>query len=89
MNLPAYKRLTDAQRAYLNKQMLALEAENTFWTRFAAEETARQEKAGIETIRFDAATSKAFRDQAYDIAWASAAKQSPDVAARFKPLFTK
>src|SRR2546430_9823592 len=39
MNLPAYKRLTDPQRAYLTRQMLALEAENTFWTRYATEET--------------------------------------------------
>jgi TRAP-type C4-dicarboxylate transport system substrate-binding protein len=89
MNLAAYKKLNDAQRAYLNKQVLALEAENTFWKRFAADETAKQEKAGIEAIRFDAAASKAFRDKAYEVAWAAAAKQSPEVAARFKPLFTK
>jgi hypothetical protein len=69
--------------------MLAFEAENTFWGRFATEETARQEKAGIQAIKFDAATSAAFRSKAYDVAWASAAKQSPEVAARFKPLFTK
>src|SRR5205823_850269 len=48
MNLGSFKRLSEAQRAYLNKQMLALEAENVFWTRFATEETQRQEKAGIQ-----------------------------------------
>jgi TRAP-type C4-dicarboxylate transport system substrate-binding protein len=89
MNLPAYKKLSDAQRAYLNKQVLALEGENGFWTRYAKEETERQEKAGIQAIRFDAASAKAFRDKAYEVAWASAAKQSPDVAATFKPLFKK
>ena len=89
MNLPAFKKLSDAQRAYLNKQMLALEAENGFWTGYAKDETARQEKAGIETIRFDAATAKAFSDKAYEVAWAGAAKQSPEVAARFKALFSK
>ena len=89
MNLPAYKKLSDAQRAYLNKQVLALEADNGFWIKNAADETARQDKAGIEAIRFDAATSKAFRDKAYQVAWEAAAKQSPEVAARFKPLFTK
>ncbi len=87
MNLPAYKKLTDAQRAYLQKQLLALEAGNTFWARYTTEEIARQEKAGIQTIKFDAATAKAFRDKAYEVGWASAAKQSPEVAARFKPLF--
>ncbi len=89
MNLPAYKRLTDPQRTYLQKQLLALEAENTFWTRYATEETARQAQAGIKTIAFDAATAKAFRDKAYEIGWAGAAKQSPEVAAQFKKLFSK
>jgi TRAP-type transport system periplasmic protein len=89
MNLPAYKKLTDAQRAYLSKQMLALEAENSFWSRFATEEAERQQKAGIEAIRFDAASAKAFREKAYEVAWAAATKQSAEIAARFKPLFTK
>lgn len=89
MNLPAYRKLTEPQRAYLQKQLLALEAENTFWTKYTTDEVARQEKAGIQTIRFDAATSKAFRDKAYDIGWASAIKQSPEIAGRFKTLFSK
>ena len=89
MNLPAYKKLSPAQLVFLNKQLLALEAENGFWMKYAADETARQEKAGIETIKFDAATAKAYRDKAYDVGWASAAKQSPEVAAGFKALFSK
>ena len=89
MNLPAYKKLSPAQLVFLNKQLLALEAENGFWMKYAADETARQEKAGIETIKFDAATAKAYREKAYDVGWASAAKQSPEVAAGFKALFSK
>jgi TRAP-type C4-dicarboxylate transport system substrate-binding protein len=89
MNLAAYKKLSDAQRAYLNKQVLALEADNGFWVKNAVDEAARQQKAGIETIKFDAATAKAYRDKAYQVAWEAAAKQSPEIAARFKPLFTK
>lgn len=89
MNLPAYKKLTDTQRNYLQKQLLALEAENTFWAKYTTTETARQQAAGIQTITFDAATSKAFRQKAYDIGWAGATKQSPDIAARFKALFSK
>lgn len=87
MNLNKFKSLTPAQGAYLQKQLLALEAENTFWAKYTAEEVARQQKAGIETIKFDAAATKAFVDKAYQIGWDSAAKQSPEVAARFKPLF--
>jgi TRAP-type transport system periplasmic protein len=89
MNLPAYRKLSGPQREYLEKQLLALEAENSFWTKYAAEESARQEKAGIQVIRFDDAAAKAFREKAYEIAWAGASKQSPEVAARFKPLFSK
>jgi TRAP-type C4-dicarboxylate transport system substrate-binding protein len=87
MNLPAWRKLTQAQRTYLQKQLLALEAENSFWNKYTADEVARQEKAGIQTIKFDAATSKAFVDRAYQVGWASAEKQSPEIAARFKPLF--
>jgi TRAP-type C4-dicarboxylate transport system substrate-binding protein len=89
MNLPAYKKLTETQRNYLQKQLLALEAQNTFWAQYTTDEIARQAKAGIETIKFDAATANAFRAKAYEVAWASAMKQSPEIAARFKPLFAK
>lgn len=89
MNLPTYRKLTGPQRDYLQKQLLALEAQNGFWKQYQIEETARQEKAGIQTIRFDAAATKAFSDKAYEIAWASAMKQNPDVATRFKPLFSR
>jgi TRAP-type C4-dicarboxylate transport system substrate-binding protein len=89
MNLAAFRKLTDAQRSYLQRQLLALEAENTFWARYTTDETARQKAAGIQTIAFDAATTKAFRDKAYEIGWASAVKQSPEIAARFKSLFSR
>ena len=87
MNLPAYRKLSQAQRDYLQKQLLALEAENTFWAKYTADEVARQQKAGIETIKFDAATAKTFVDKAYQVGWASAEKQSPEIAGRFKKLF--
>lgn len=89
MNLPAYKKLTDAQHTYLQNQLLALEAQNTFWTQYAKDEMEKQEKSGIQAIKFDAATSKAFYDKAYEIGWAGAAKQSPEVAATFKKLFSR
>jgi TRAP-type C4-dicarboxylate transport system substrate-binding protein len=89
MNLPAYRRLSDAQRSYLQRQLLALEAENTFWARYTTEEIARQEKAGIQAIKFDAATAKAFHDKAYEVGWAGALKQSPEIAGRFKTLFAR
>src|SRR5437868_7361710 len=52
VNADAYKRLTPRQKAFLDRQALALEAMNGFWTMYAKDETARQEKAGIQAIRF-------------------------------------
>jgi TRAP-type C4-dicarboxylate transport system substrate-binding protein len=88
MNLPAYRRLSQQQRDFLQRQVLALEAENGFWNRYTSDEVARQQKAGIETIKFDAATSRAFVEKAYAVGWASAEKQSPEIAARLRPLFS-
>ena len=89
MNLQSWNRLNAAQRALLTRSIIEFEAGNSYWNQYAAAETQRQAKAGIQTIRFDDATARAFRERAYEVAWAAAAKQSPDVAARFRPLFTK
>ena len=51
MNLPAYKKLSDAQRAYLRQAGARRWRPRTrFWAKYAADETARQEKAGIQAI---------------------------------------
>ena len=89
MNLQSWNKLNPAQRALLTRSIIEFEAGNTYWNQYAAEESDRQTKAGIQTIRFDEATARTFRERAYEVAWAAAAKQSPDVAARFRPLFTK
>jgi TRAP-type C4-dicarboxylate transport system substrate-binding protein len=89
MNLDAYKKLSDKQRDYLQKQVRALEAQNDYWKTNAAEETAMQAKAGIQVIAFDAAQSKAFVDKAYEIGWLTAIKASPEVGARLKALLSK
>jgi len=89
MNRDAFNRLAPKQKAFLEKQALALEAMNTFWTTFAKDETARQEKAGIQTIRFDAAGTKAYVDKAYDTGWAGAMKANPEFAKKLKTLTSK
>jgi TRAP-type C4-dicarboxylate transport system substrate-binding protein len=87
MNQAAWKKLTDAQRALLNRSIIDFEAGNSYWAQYTVEETERQAKAGIRVIRFDDATARAYRERAYEVAWAAAAKQSPEVAAKFRPLF--
>ena len=89
MNLDAYKKLNAKQRDFLQAQLLALEAQNTIWATYTTEETARQAKAGIQVITFDAAQSKAYRDKAYEIGWATAIKASPEHGAKLKTLLSK
>lgn len=89
MNLDSWKKLAPKQREFLQKQVLAFEAENDFWLRDNEEETKRQATAGIQTIRFDAATSKQYVDKAYEVGWASAMKASPEYAPRMKQLFSR
>ena len=90
MNLDKFKALKPTQRAYLEKQVLALEAQNpTVWKAYSVEETARQEKAGIQVIKFDAAGTKKYIDTAYDAGWASAFKANADFAKKLKTLTSK
>jgi TRAP-type C4-dicarboxylate transport system substrate-binding protein len=88
MNLDAWQGLTAAQRGFLMKQVLALEAKNGDWDRYAKEETRRQEQAGIEAICFDPVTSKQYIETAYQAAWAAVFKASPEWAPKMKVLFT-
>ena len=89
MNLDKYKSLTPAQREYLDRKALAYEGQNEFWKKYNQEEAARQKQAGIETISFDAATSKAYVEKAKEIGWASAIKSSPQYGEALKKVLAK
>lgn len=89
MNLDAWKKLNAKQRAYVEKQALALEAMNSYWRKLNEEETQRQQKSGIQAIKFDAATAKAYVDKAYEVGWASAIKQSPEHGPQLRKLLSK
>ncbi len=89
MNLDAYRKLSTKQREFLQKQALALEEMNEYWKRYNDEETQRQAQAGIQTIRFDASTTKAYYDKAYEVGWASIIKTAPDTGPQLKKLLSK
>jgi TRAP-type C4-dicarboxylate transport system substrate-binding protein len=89
MNLDKWKALTAKQRDYLQKQVLAFEAQNKEWKSYNDDEARRQAKAGIQTIKFDAATSKQYLDRAYEVGWASIIKASPEHGPKMKALFSK
>lgn len=90
MNLPAYDRLSPAQRSYLQKQILVLESWNQDWKeKHIVGELARQEKAGIQVIRFDEAATRAFLQKAKDSGWEGAIKASPEYGPRMRQLLSK
>jgi TRAP-type C4-dicarboxylate transport system substrate-binding protein len=85
MNQDAYKKLSARQRDFIQKQALALEGMNSYWRKLNAEETRKQADSGIQTIQFD----NAFREKAYEVAWAAATKQSPEHAPQMRKLFSR
>lgn len=89
MNLDAWKRLSEKQRDFILKQALALEEMNSTWKKINEEDTRRQAQAGIQTIKFDGPTGKAYLEKAYEVAWSGAMKQSPEHAPRMRKLFSR
>jgi TRAP-type transport system periplasmic protein len=89
VNLNTWKKISQGQRDYLNKQGLVLEQWNEDWKKFNEEETKKQAAAGIQTIKFDDATSKQYLQKAYDAAWAGIIKSSPQYGPQMQQLFRK
>ena len=89
VNLDAWKKLTPAQRDYLNRQALANEAENTFWIKYNEEEAKKQAQAGIQVIRFEGAAARQFVERAYQLGWDEIIKKSPQHGPQLRKLLSK
>jgi TRAP-type C4-dicarboxylate transport system substrate-binding protein len=89
MNLDRYKALPPKARQFLDQQSLAYEKQNDFWKSYNQNEAKRQAEAGIQTITFDAATSKAYLAKAKEIGWASAIKSSPQYGLQLQKVLAK
>jgi TRAP-type C4-dicarboxylate transport system substrate-binding protein len=89
MNLDTWKALNAGQKELLMKYMVAHEAANDSWKKVNDDDTRRQAQSGIQVITFDAATSKKFYDQAYDVAWTNLIKVSPTYGPQMRKLFSK
>ena len=89
MNLDKYKGLPVKAREYLDRQALGYEQQNDFWKTYNQQEAKRQAEAGIQTIHFDAKTSKEYVDKAKEIGWANAIKQSPQYGEALKKVLAK
>ena len=90
VNKTTWDKLSDAQKAVLRKAGERGEAEAA--AEFGAEnakDTKRQAEAGIQTIKFDAATAEAYRAKAYQAGWEGIIKQSPEHGPKLKEYFSK
>jgi len=86
MNFDKWKALSPAAREFLSKETRDYEARNDFWKSYNQGEAKRQAEAGIQTITFDPATSRAYLAKAKEVGWASAIKASPQYGPQLKKL---
>ena len=86
MNLDKWKALPTPARDFLMRQSLAYENQNEFWKAYNQNEARRQAEAGIQTITFDAATSRAYVEKAKEVGWAGAIKASPQYGVQLKKV---
>lgn len=90
INKNVWDKLNDKQKAVLQKAAEQGEAEAVpEFAKDNAAETARQAKAGIQTITFDAAGAKHYLDEAYAAGWAGVIRQSPEHGPKLKSFFSK
>jgi len=86
VNLDKWKSLPPAARDFLARQALAYEGQNEFWKSYNQSEARRQAEAGIQTISFDAETSRKYVQQANEVGWASIMKTCPQYGPHLRRL---
>ena len=89
VNLDKWKSLPAAARETLSRQALAYEGQNEFWKSYNQSEAKRQAEAGIQTIAFDSATSRAYVQKANEVGWAGIIKASPQYGPQLKKVLAK
>jgi TRAP-type C4-dicarboxylate transport system substrate-binding protein len=90
VNKTTWDKLSDAQRQILLKA--GAQAEDEAAKIFAEEDAKdikRQAEAGIQTIRFEGDTAKAFVDKAYEAGWAGIIRQSPVHGPKLREFLSK
>jgi TRAP-type C4-dicarboxylate transport system substrate-binding protein len=86
VNNDAWRSLNDAQRKLLADAALWLEGLDQEKVAVIKSERERQAAAGIQALDFGPAASKAFLDKAYDVAWQSVIRRSPQTGPRLRQL---
>lgn len=90
VNLDTWNRkLDDAQRAFLTKMALWLEALEAEAPTVNEAEAAKQKAAGIQTITFTGDEGAAYVTAAYEAGWAKIMAVSPEYGPKLKQVFSK
>ena len=89
MNLDKYKSIPAKAREMLEREVQAYEAQNEFWKTYNQNEAKRQADAGIQTITFDAVTSKRYSEQAKEVGWAGIIKASPQYGPQLQKALSR
>ena len=90
INKAVWDKLNDKQKAVLKKAAEQGEAEAAAeFAKANAADIERQAKAGIETIKFDAAASKRYYDEAYAAGWTGIVRQSAEHGPKLRTFFSK
>ena len=89
VNLNAWNKLSDAQRAVLNKAALETEATNADNAAINASEIEKQAAAGIKPITFESKQREAWINTARETGWAYVKKVAPQNADELRRLLEK
>ena len=89
VNLNVWNKLSDAQRAVLNKAALETEATNADNVKINAAEIEKQAAAGIKPITFEGKQRDAWIDTARETGWAYVKKVAPQNADELRKLLEK
>lgn len=89
INLDAWNKLTDAQKAVLQEGASWMEDLCSEDEKINEEEKRRQAEAGIETIEFSGDAGAAYLKQADDTGWAAFVEANPETGPKLKELLTR
>ena len=88
INLETWRKLDDAQRKFLTDAGLWLESLDKENEAINKAEIERQNKAGIQPLKFGDAEAKHFVERAYEVGWQSVGTRNANVAKQLRPLIS-
>lgn len=89
VNLNTWKKMNEAQRAFLNKMTIWMEDLNLANPKLIEDEKKRHAAAGIEAITFSGKEGQDYLTKANESVWAAVIKRSPDTGPKLRALLTK